>query len=213
MSVRGRSGFLATPGASFGTDDVPSTVARRGLSATASRYQRMIAATWVRNMASSPATASSLSTNTTAGPVIVLTALSSKVSSFSGLNTSSSDTSWTVASTAAAAAATNSDLPQPAGPSRSTPATLGSLQAAGRSAAEVSKESHPVRISSSVSRPASNASAVVRASPPGWPSGCCTTAAGSSPSWWTTVASPKRPAGPGMTDTTSSSMVVESSDP
>ncbi len=176
VRVRGRSGLEVTASGSRAADETPSTQARRDLPATASRNQRRIAAIWVRNMASSPAMASNRSTNTTAGPGTA-TAFSSRSSRPSGLNTSSSDTSWTLAPTRSAAAATISDLPQPVGPASSTPATLGRPQAAGRSSAEVSSESHPVIRSSSVSSPASNASAVVGPSPDTDPSGCSTTSA------------------------------------
>ncbi len=163
--MRGSSGVAVTDAGSFPTDETASTHAMRDRSATASRNQRMIAATCVRNMPSSPATASSLSTKSTVGGVAFLTAFSSRSSSLSGLKTSSSDTSWTRAPARAAAAATNSDLPQPAGPSRRTPATLGRPQAPGRSRCDVRSDSHPVITSSSVSNPASKASVAVGASP------------------------------------------------
>ncbi len=125
VSVLGRNADLATASGRRDTAETPRTQARRGRSATASRNQRMMAATWLRNRASSPTTASSLSRKITAGRAGLLTAFSSSSSNFCGLNTSSRDTSRTGVPTASAAAATISDLPQPAGPSSNTPATLG----------------------------------------------------------------------------------------
>ena len=180
VRVRGSSGLEVIASGRRAAEDAPRTQASRGLPATVSRNQRMMAAIWVRNMASSPATASSRSTSTTAGPG-TLTAFSSRSSRPSGLNTSSSDTSWTLAPTRSAAAATISALPHPAGPASNTPATLGRPQAAGRSSADVSSDSHPVIRSSSVSSPASSASAVVGPSPAILPTGCSTTSEGGTP--------------------------------
>ena len=199
VRVRGISGDDVTVTGSFEADDTPSTTAMRLRSTTASRNQRMIAAIWVRNMASSPATASRRSTNMTPGAGMPLTVRSSRSSSFSGLKTSSSDTSWTGDPALAAAAATSSDLPHPAGPSSNTPATRGSPHAAGRSLADVSSDSHPVMTSSSVSSPARSASAVVGASPPTRPAGCATRSAGCSPFSYTIVALPTSAALPGWT--------------
>ena len=55
-SVLGSKGDPEITGESFPTEEMARTVATPDLSATASRNQRSTAETWLRNMASSPAT-------------------------------------------------------------------------------------------------------------------------------------------------------------
>ena len=102
-SVLGSNGELVMAFESFVTEEMASTVATRGLSATVSMNQRKIAVTWLRNIASSPATVSSRSTKITVGPLAAETALSRRSSSLSGLKTSSSEISETVARAISAA--------------------------------------------------------------------------------------------------------------
>ena len=200
VMVRGSNGLDARSPARSPASVAPSTTARPGCCATASRNQRMMAATWLRNSASSPATASMRSTKITAGVSVFFTASSSMVSSRSGLNTRSTEISWTSAPAVSAATATSSTFPTPEGPSRTTPATSGRPQDRGKSSSVVRRVSHPVSVSSSLSSPATSASAVVGDSVPG-----SRFAEPVPPSVLIRVRLPTRPVLPGSTERTRTS--------
>ena len=162
LTTRGRSGDLASDLCRSATESTPSTQTTCGLAATSSRNHRSTATNWVRKVdrASSPVRVSRRSTKMTRGPLGALTEEDSRSSSFSGLNTRLMSTSVTWVPARLAASRTSSLLPQPFGPSSNMPATAGSFQDVARSCAVASSENQPVTNSTSLSSPASKASAV-----------------------------------------------------